>query len=258
MVLIRAINWPAGCDICAFKPCVPHGRFLVPMSCCKCRLVWGVNFAVHAKLAKLWSHTDLIYTHHLTITHVSTTFYCSKRDVTMVSGIQVTLHTPVRITTTTKCDDSFWKTFGKMIWLSFYWKGIWVPPPPPPPPHTHTMHLENGDLRIWYVLFQTKMKFLLRALWNPDRQDLLLQSFDRGNFVFKSCVSFKATCLNEIEKTIPIRVGLVKAMSTDACWGRHFRVEAGIFVLNRAFFYLIMHFAVEAGFFVSNECFDIE
>ena len=54
---------------------------LVLSSCCKWRLVWGVNFALHAKPAKLWCHNDLIYARRLIITFVSTTFHCSKRHV---------------------------------------------------------------------------------------------------------------------------------------------------------------------------------
>ena len=64
----------------------------------KWRLVWSVNFALYAEPAKLWRHNNLILARHLTITLVSTTFYCSKADVTMVSGGLATLHTHVPYT----------------------------------------------------------------------------------------------------------------------------------------------------------------
>ena len=102
---IRGINWPAGFDICAFNPCVPHSLCLVPMSCCKWRLVWSVNFSLHAQPAKLWRHNNLIYAHHLTIMLVSTPFHCSKRGVAMVRRSQVALHTRVLIPTETMCDE---------------------------------------------------------------------------------------------------------------------------------------------------------
>ena len=76
------------------------------MSCREQRLVWSVNFALQAVLATLWRQHDLIYTRRLTMTHVSTTSHCSKREVTMVSGSLATLDTRVPITTATTCDES--------------------------------------------------------------------------------------------------------------------------------------------------------
>ena len=83
-VIIRTepggINWPAWFDIHAFNPYVAHGLYWVAMSCRKWHLVWIVNFALHVELAKLWRHTDLIHARRLTMTLVSTTSHCSKRD----------------------------------------------------------------------------------------------------------------------------------------------------------------------------------
>ena len=107
---IRDIKWTAGFDIHAFNPYITHGLCLVPMSCREWRLVWSVNFALPAELARLWRHNDLIYAQRLTMTLVSTTSRCSKRNVTMVSGSMATLKTRVLITTTTTLDESlmFW------------------------------------------------------------------------------------------------------------------------------------------------------
>ena len=51
----------------------------------------------------------------LAVTLVSTSFHCSKPDVTMVSGSHKIPHKHVPIITTTACDESssFWETFCK-------------------------------------------------------------------------------------------------------------------------------------------------
>ena len=103
---IRDINWPAGIDIQVFNPFVTHGLCLVPMGCREWRLVLSVNLVLHAATAQLWRHNNLIFAHLLTMMLVSTTSHCSKRDVTMISGSLVTLHTRVLIRTAAPCDEN--------------------------------------------------------------------------------------------------------------------------------------------------------
>ena len=64
------INCPAEFDMHAFNPYVTHGLCFVPMSFREWRWVWSVNFALHAELAKLLRHNDLIYARRLKMTLV--------------------------------------------------------------------------------------------------------------------------------------------------------------------------------------------
>ena len=97
----------------------------------------------------------LIYSHHLTIMLVSTTFYCSKRDVTIVSGSQATLNT-----TATTWDEnfSFWQTFCKWYGCHVFERKYESP---------HMMHLENRDF-IWAILKQDEVTpSMLQLKWKP-------------------------------------------------------------------------------------------
>ena len=75
--------------------------------CRKWCLFFSVNIALHAELAKLWRHNDIIFVRYLTMTLVPTTSHRPKRDVTIVSGSLATLHTRVPITTATPSGDFF-------------------------------------------------------------------------------------------------------------------------------------------------------
>ena len=138
----------------------------------------SVNFAQHAEPAKLWCHNDIIYAHHLT--SVPTTSHCPKRDATMVSGRQATLHTYVLIRTATKCDDSlsFWLIFRKWYDCHFIEMGYKSP---------LMKDLENrdsksGDTSMLYCYQPELQKVLLRALMYPWCQGTLLHRFESSDF----------------------------------------------------------------------------
>ena len=132
------------------------------MSCRKWRLVSNVNFVQHVELAKLWSHNDLVYAHHLTMTLVSTShplFQASRHNGQWQPGNTAYTCTDHNGNTVRWKFDFLTQTV--CIWLSFYWKGIRVP--------THDA-FRKYTLRnlIWAIPRQDEViHYKLRLRWKP-------------------------------------------------------------------------------------------
>ena len=160
---IRDINWTAGFDIHPFNPYVTHGLCLVPMSCREWRLVWSVNFALHAELAKVWRHNDLIYAQRLTMTLVPTASHCSKRDVTMVSGSMTTLNTVRSQRQQRAMQVRFFDTDILKHYCHFIDRAYESP---------HMMHIEHICLGIWYELFQDIVRLFIKGCDGEEKLSL--------------------------------------------------------------------------------------
>ena len=145
------------CWIGVLNPCVSHGLCSVPND------VWfGVSTPLNTEICR---HNDLIYVRHLTIAFVSTTSHCSKRDVTIISGSQATLHTRIPITTVAMCDESlrlrFWQTSCTWYVCHFIQREFLS---------SYIIHLENRDLRIWNELFQNKVRLFIKSCgWDENQ-----------------------------------------------------------------------------------------
>ena len=120
----------------------------------------------------------------------------------------------------------------------------------------------EGFTSFWDVLWLVLAKYCrdkmnMNAIWIDE---LVFETVQKNEMQRRTIITVINYCrlMNKWIKYFSQEGGwsLIMAMSTGACWGRHFCVEPGIFVSNRTFLCRTMHFAVEPGFFVSNECYN--
>ena len=85
----------------------------------------------------------------------------------------------------------------------------------------------------------------------PGQQGPLMHRFDRGNFVFKSCMGYlKQNVWIKLENNFNEGVwSLIMAIATNACWVGHFCIKLGFFVPNHVL-------CCQTGLFLSNECYN--
>ena len=144
----------------------------------KWRLVWSVNFALHAEPTKLWRHNDLIYAQRL---WQQLSVVPSETSQWSMPALQHnTAHT---------CTDHngnngrrtfvfLTQTFGKWYECHFIERGNESP---------HKMHLENRDLKIW--------NSCSKVIWGYTEKVVIKMEISPHHFL---CV---APSLTEVEMT---------------------------------------------------------
>ena len=237
------------------------------MRCCKCGLVWSINFALHAEPVKLWHDNDLIDVRQYlrqpriffpsdhcpetaTNTHVSTYFRWSL-------GASV-------ISTYIRTEGFYVKTAiihqltGLCVPDCAYTESMFI----------YFIHISLYDISLMQnILYQIKRDMAVwKRLGCPQRKQRTWWQIVATPYTGSACVTnfplFQArhrkghwqprssahTCTNH---------KLIMTMSTAACC-------QGIIVSDRAFLCQTRHLCVEPGillwnfFFLSNKCYNVQ